>query len=272
MEEIQMGHYLTYVLVPEATTDISQQYEEVQESHTAMEKAIEEQKSGVAVDTSGLMLEKFLQSYFTLVKTQEEGLVGVKGIPIESKVALLLEPYGLFHKVGEYRRECDCVFDNALKQMDGSPHRNSSIPICEFSKDKFSEKGFELAWRRKLLELGTPDPDCEECQGSGILVCHDNPAPKWDSWEIGTGFAENILKDCVKGNPDNLSIVPLRDLDLEKLPSPNHIVTPDGSWLSDQQWIWHSSALVKDERWEETVKAVMKDHADATLVVVNVHY
>ena len=148
----------------------------------------------------------------------------------------------------------------------------SEVSFCDFNKDEFSKNGFELAWRKKLMEFGTPDPDCPECHGSGTLLCRENPQPKWDEWNIGSGFAENILKDCVKEETDNLSIVPVRELDLEKVPRPNHIVTPDGSWLSDEELIWSSRARVVDNQWEETVQATLKEHADSTLVVVNLHY
>lgn len=237
-----MGHYLTYVLVPEGNIDLSRPLDEFM---------------------------KFDEGSFN---PNAAGGVQIKGIPVETKVELLMAPYGQDHRVGEYRRECDCVIDSALKKIKTLPGWRVDKVLCEFTKDEFSKPGIELEWRRNMLELGSPDPECEECQGSGILVSHDNPSTKWDWWDIGTGFAENILKDCVIGEREDLNIVPVQALDLDKIPTPNHILTPDGKWISDVQFLWSSSVVVEDEHWEDTFRTVLNDHADSTLVVVNVHY
>jgi hypothetical protein len=267
-----MGHYLTYVLVPKATIDVQEQLEAVERTRATKLRRSEEEQAGAESDTRMAKNMEFLQAHCTLMETFDNGMVYAKGIPDEVKVRMLMEPYGLSLRVSEYRCVCPCIFGSAREKMKTLPEWPATEYMFKFTKEEFSQEGFELSWRRKVLELGAPDPACEDCHGSGIKICQLNPEPLWDWWEIGSGFTENILKDCVKGKPGKLSMVPVCDLDLEKLPRPEHVITPDGKCISSEQYLRLSNALVVDEHWEETVRAVLEAHQDATLVVVNCHF
>lgn len=190
---------------------------------------------------------------------------------IETKVVELMAPFSVGLKVGDYRRECDCLLSSAAKAAKELSEWKVKALTFEFSKEQFSKDGVELGWRRALLSLGNPALDCEECNGSGFTAKHNNPSAKWDYWEIGGGFAEGILRDSVKNSPADANIVPVNDLDLNKIPSPHDVVTPDGRWLSENDFILFSSGVIIDENWEETVRSVLSEHQEATLVVVNCH-
>lgn len=261
-----MGFYLTYVLVPEANVDCSEETRQLEETYPDWFKAA----FGASLDDPNF--EGFPRFNTALTGTKLKRLLRSREMTIEAQVAILLEPYCVELRVGEYRRECDCLVINTLDTMKTLPKWRVKGRIPEFTKEEFSRKGFELKWWRKLQQLGTPDEDCEECQGFGIVWSNANPGGHWDFWDIGSGHTEGILRDCVKGEPENLSIVPVRDLDLDRIPTPDHVVTPDGDWLSSELFIWSGRAVVVDEQWEETVRAVLRENTEATLVVVNSHY
>jgi hypothetical protein len=209
-----MGHYLTYVLVPNGTDDV------------------------------------------------------------ETKVAEMMAPYWEEYGMPSHERECRCVFDNAVKE--GSEDLKEQYPnlgphFFEFTKEEFRDKALSENQMRRLLQLGVPDPDCEECGGTGFYMSKDHPEPKWDECSIGQGFAEGILKDCIKSSPENPNIVPVRDLDLQKLPKPDHILNPEGIWFSEERFLWSKPVMVIDENWTETVRTLLENHEDSTLVVLNVH-
>jgi hypothetical protein len=188
----------------------------------------------------------------------------------ELRVNRILEPSADFHRVAPYRRECYCVWSRAIERAKDLPEWKIQGASFAFTREEFSKPGLELDWRRKVLELGSPDPSCEECGGSGIIYSRENPGQKCDYWEIGAG-ADGMLKNCIKGKPTDVNVVPVKDLDLQKLPIPAHIVTPDGMWFSENEFIWFFHAVVMDENWEKTVKRVLEEHKEATLAAVDVH-
>jgi hypothetical protein len=190
---------------------------------------------------------------------------------IEARVSHFLTPFCQGIEVGEYRRECDCVWGSAVEKAKELPGWTIEGLSFRFSKEEFSKPGFELEWRRKVLELGSPDPDCDECGGYGITITTENPGARWDHWSIGTYFAEGILETHIKGNVATPNFVRVRYLNLEEIPLPAHIVTPDRQWLSAREYIWFYNAVVVDEKWKETVQRVLKQHISTNLAVVNLH-
>ena len=88
----------------------------------------------------------------------------------EVPVTRLLAPSYGHLEVGMYRRECECLWHSALNRAMNLPEWKVQGASFVFTRKDFSKPGFELAWRRKVLELGSPDPSCDECGGSGFVV------------------------------------------------------------------------------------------------------
>ena len=271
-----MGFYTTYVLVPEGTPEEAERakgnMQRLIDVHSHFERVKTGEESDLDPDQSRNYLRILSQSYSTVFGTDLMACLGNDKRSIDAKVSILMEPYATELRVAPYRRECDCLLCNAAQEAKDMPQWKVQAVSFEFIKKEFYQDGFELAWRRELLSLGSPEADCEECNGTGITVSDRNPNPKWDGWEIGAGSVNGILKDCLKAPVDDVNAVPVRDLDLAKLPVPHHVVTPDGQWFSENDFVWFGTAVAIDEDWEKTNKELVAKHEDAILVVVNVHY
>lgn len=147
-------------------------------------------------------------------------------------------------------------------------------PLIEFTKEAFENAGPELTQKLEFLRLGSPAPRCEDCKGSGMSFTTHNCRTEWDYWDMGPNVTEGELKDCIDSSsgiqPDQW-IVPVKALDLDKVPPPRAVVTPDGKWHSYRKHIWFSTAVITDDNWEHTFKNLLAAYPDATLVVVDYH-
>lgn len=120
-----------------------------------------------------------------------------------------------------------------------------------------------------LIDPTSAQPDCEMCDGTGLMVSDRNPDVAWMQWEWEplppdvrrTAWADAktalLRDDCV----------PLRFLDVDRLPIPFAVVTPDrelhrpGVWLDDR-------IIDEDEHWPARVREMLTSHRDALLVFV----
>lgn len=270
-----MGLYKTYVLVPKGTQNGSNRergiINGIAEYHNAWHNAL---SGGIAHDDTDKEPSNLLvlaQSYSTLIGPAYEAFLASESRTIGEKVSILMEPYFAELRVAPHRRECDCMLCNAVEQAKELPEWKAEAVSFKFTKKQFHQNGFELAWKQELLKLGTPDPKCDECGGTGFTISKTNPSPKWDRWEIGIINEEWVLKGSAR-SPTDKYWVPVKDLDLDKIQLPSHIVTPDGRWLCEHDYVWFGSAVVIDEDWEQTTKEIFKQHQESTLAVVNIHY
>lgn len=172
-------------------------------------------------------------------------------------------------RIATHRTACHCFIKNAKKAVERAPEWKA-----EFTREEFTKPGFELKWRRLILELGSPDPACGSCDGTGILVPRQpgDIGQGFEWYQIGTESGEYILKDCVKGYQPNLNVVPVSALDLDHLPLPDRIIDLDGQAKCRREPVLHSMAWVVDENWEETCKSAITLVNDCRLVVVTLDF
>jgi hypothetical protein len=196
---------------------------------------------------------------------------------VEEKVSELMAPYAANRESIPYPRECECVYGSAMKKLETGQYAvNGTLKglVIEFTKEAFDKNGAEIVLKLELLRLGSPDPQCEDCQGSGICTTKQNYLTKWDYWDMGINVTAGALKDCIESDSgigsDQWS-VPMSALNLAKVPIPRAVVTPDGVWHTCRKFIWFSNAMIVDENWETSVKALLEAHKDSTLVVVDYH-
>jgi hypothetical protein len=196
---------------------------------------------------------------------------------VEATVSDLMASYDANLESIPYPRECECVYDSALKKLERGQHAmNGKVqgPVIEFKKDAFEKAGPELIQKLEFLRLGSPYAACGNCSGSGISTTSHNYATEWDGWEIVPNVTAGALKGCIEGNAyirSDQSHVPVKVLNLDKVPPPRSVVTPDGVWHSYRKYIWFSNAAITDENWEHTFKNLLAAHPDAALVVVDYH-
>jgi hypothetical protein len=106
---------------------------------------------------------------------------------------------------------------------------------------------------------------------AGIEVDADaNQSERWDWWEFG-GRWSGILTQAIRGPVNDENVVPVASLDLEKVPAPFAIITPDGAWHAQGDMGWGARVANVDENWESTAKAILAEHTDAVLVAVDCH-
>lgn len=128
----------------------------------------------------------------------------------EEVIAGLLAPYDENTSVPEYEKPCYCVGQEAHKQatkaaekkcgsMDSLRESFRAETKGQFDGEELFSKKATAAWRKHIAKyLATekeafnndpkkdkPDPECEECKGSGIDTTTYNPKSKWDWWQIG---------------------------------------------------------------------------------------
>ena len=223
---------------------------------------------------------------------------------VESKAALLLEPYNENTPVPPYQTGCCCVGIQARKEVEAKVGESFDInqmregfhnlPEEERTKKKWAELVAPYKeMRTRLLEAhplkDKPNPECKSCEGTGKRMTQYNPASKWDTWVIGGRWdgwifgperekASNDGKGGFNFGGEHHSAVNNCRL-VSKIPIedpyyvPFAIVTPESDWIEQgEMGFWAIVAnAVSDEQWHQTVKAVLSKYHDHLAVVVDCH-
>jgi hypothetical protein len=196
---------------------------------------------------------------------------------VEAKVSDLMAPYNANLESIPYPRECECVYGSAIKKLETGQYSMSGRlngPAIEFTKANFEKIGPELIHKLELLRLGNPDPECTDCKGSGICTTTHNCLSEWDHWDMGVNVSAGELDGCIDfacGFQPQQWIVPVAELDLDAVPAPRAVITPDRNWNTYRKYIWFCNATIVDENWKETVLSLLEGHRDGKLVIVNYH-
>jgi hypothetical protein len=122
-----------------------------------------------------------------------------------------------------------------------------------------------------------PDPDCEDCGGTGKHLTTFNPMAKLDGYTIAD--YQHVLRaaatkpsEWANDYEDRTGMALLSNLEFEKLELPHVIVTPSGEW-HEMQGDWYSDDRDSADwqEWKSTVKEIYAKWPSAILVVVNCH-
>jgi len=240
----------------------------------------------------------------------------------DEKLTELFAPYNENMEVEPYMRECYCVGDEALAEIregvecqlgDLGIHgdwfhriRQEALKkagITDFKDDAQWEKAqaieaeLDSRWqkevakprenlRKKLLaehpKAKDPDPECEECKGTGEYESTYNPKSKWDWWVVGGRWDGSIQGDQRSSeNGFNFgeqhhqyqnNICTTESL-VEKLYVPFAIITPDGEWHERGEMCWF--AVVANEKdgvcWEDTVFQIYNAYPNHFAVACDLH-
>ena len=145
-----------------------------------------------------------------------------------------------------------------------------------------------------------PNPECDECEGTGIYKSTYNPDSKWDWYSFGgrwngtingnyegsgDGFnfgsefrevEQNIAKvtDVIANEQEIRAIEDEKERNKairEKTRIPFAIVTPDGEWHSRGKMGWFGQARDKKDNWEEDALELLEQYKDDLIVGMDLH-
>lgn len=182
--------------------------------------------------------------------------------------------YTFLRKLGH-----DDVVEEHKKSSFSMPRKASKI--FSYFVDKIKIDTLVTEHLAKLHpDFDKPDPECEECNGTGMVTSTYNPSSKWDWYSFGgrwDGWITNRTpEDDGQGGfnfddkfrqPDK-NVVKVGDM-LDNWdrydgdgPIPFALVTPDGLWHESGKmgWFGCSSDNMDPDAWEKQVKEVYEKY------------
>lgn len=242
-------------------------------------------------------------SHFVTVVILPEG---TRRIAIESMIGELLEPFNENLEVDPYEEDCHCVGWKA--QMEVTGQVNETLGHIKDIRENYwklpEEERTDELWekliapRRELEKRllsehalkDAPDPECEDCQGTGTRMSTSNPNAKWDWWVVGGRWDGWILgpkfeESCRDQNgfnfgdehhqPDrNMRVI--KDIPIKEESdhyTPFAVLTPDGSWHEKGEMGWW--AVVSNEKdkddWRAAVQHIYSLYPNSIAVACDLH-
>lgn len=219
----------------------------------------------------------------------------------EAEAEDLLAPYSENLKVEPYDKACWCVGMNARKSV---RHKVEQEMPIEKARTKFNERedvkrifaestaagnyGFSQeiddlwdvefvrpfeAREAELLDAhpgkDAADPECDECNGTGIENTTYNPNSKWDWYSLGGRWIEEFLE--FQGEPVSKFIGAKNE---DGSPKRTFVViTPDGRWLEKGRMLFF--AVVSDKKdpqeWEVLYTETLEKYRDHKALYYDCH-
>lgn len=99
------------------------------------------------------------------------------------------------------------------------------------------------------------DPDCSECNGTGVRTTTYNPDSKWDWYEIGGRWNDFLdLGGNIIGIPTIIEAFKKQDKGVYA------IVTPDGAWHEKGEMGWWGISRNENKDWDKDMFDILKDY------------
>jgi len=143
----------------------------------------------------------------------------------EKEVERLLAPFDEQIEVTPYEKDCHCVGMKAqfsARNCAEAAAMSATKKTIEHFRDEYwamakedrpewedfvapYESVYDEVREKSLREhpdYDKPDPDCEECKGTGKVMSTYNPKSKWDYWRIGgrwDGWIQEVKRSSEKG-------------------------------------------------------------------------
>lgn len=237
---------------------------------------------------------------------------------LEEQVEALLAPYDENKRVAPYETACYCKGNEArLAAMKVTNERYPIEAMREELKVKMTDeidrieelrmkeddstleefrrlnKLVDRAWKEMLAPKAQfeadaakihpfadqPNPECEECAGSGKVVSQYNPKSKWDWWVIG-GRWSGYLPGKTSSREREDESLEVNSMHMKDLPEvldegsvPFAIVTPDGEWHERGRMGWFAVVHNENDDWDEQAVQILEKYrgTDHVLVVCDLH-
>lgn len=165
-----------------------------------------------------------MSHFFTLV------LVPNGTEDVEWAVENLLAPFDENLEIDDYQTQCFCIRNRASRKAE--QEADSRFGTIDQLRERFAveyvlPEGLndgescwlrQQAWTefikdfielredrtRELLKSVGPDPECEDCEGTGVVTTRYNPDAKWDWWQIGGRWTGVLTDHDPETDPRNL--------------------------------------------------------------------
>ncbi len=204
-------------------------------------------------------------------------LVPQDSVDVEGAVSALLAPYDEEITVAPYATDCYCIGVIASRAGVEAADRDVEalddlrVRYWNFPEDERPEwRAWIADWTATAARIEQahplyqkPNPQCEDCHGSGKRQTTYNPDSQWDYWTIG-GRWDGWLSpsNCLKAKTAaaNGSV-------------PFAIITPDGAWHEKGRMGWWgiTSDEKADASWEAEVQSLLLTHPEALAVACDLH-
>lgn|GEM_PF-4954245 len=197
----------------------------------------------------------------------------------------LLRPYQDGPYCKEHEELCYCV-----REFKCTAHTEAEKATLEFARNTFSnwhdiqeqgEPNFSEFYAQELSKLEKPTdildlsavacPECELCDGTGMIVTEFNPSPYWDSFKYEChvlywrGYSEDLEGAKWVGNHHS-SV--LRVSEIPETYVPEVVVTPEGEWMesnSPVRCIFNGNKYAQE--WVSKFKALKETYSDHLAVL-----
>jgi hypothetical protein len=207
----------------------------------------------------------------------------------EENVNTLLEPYREHAEFPEYDIPCYCIGTVAYNDVICKSNKIFNIYSCladelftghklpESYKDMTIEERddyqnkiwVEITKNKKEFEdtalsvhplKDSPDPNCNECMGKGMVRSTYNPKSKWDCFTIGGRWNGSY-------HAGGANIFKMKELK----GSTFAVVTPDGEWHEKGKMGWWGVVSDKNDGYNDAFEKFIIQYIGNYVVVVDCH-
>ena len=104
----------------------------------------------------------------------------------------------------------------------------------------------------------SPNPDCEECEGTGKAKYWQSPISEWDWWQVGGRYHEDGGDFFIAGEPHRGCY---------------QVLVPGGEWahMHDKYGPYVRITDEMREEWDKEWAEIMEQHKGMLVIVVDMH-
>ena len=226
----------------------------------------------------------------------------------EQYLEQLIDDYNENMEVDEYEKTCSCVISMDHKkareiveaEIGSIEERRAAFEEREDVKARVKEakekdipefimlqdlwtEHIQVPFERKYNEVlesmpkeeqAKPDPECEDCHGTGIVKSRYNPLSKWDWYTIGGRWEQNgDLGENTLSVTSHLKEIEDPDKAFFAYVEPDPDMDPEERWheKAEMHMFGCTSKNKYKKEWQSEVKELLGKYKDHVIVIVDCH-